>query len=178
MDRHDWRSNVAAKLSWKAEATNQTTHTEGSRDVDVSRARGILTYQVRPSAAVIGVRWIRNEQLQSSRKNRASRFTAAAQWSPTVRTNVSNFMRSGRLPIITTLLLQHRTPRTAWRFTDRQDVTTLPNQLAVAPPGTAFDLLFNALTSQIPDPLLRAQEAQRQLQQSGTPPICCLPDRF
>jgi uncharacterized protein (PEP-CTERM system associated) len=45
----------------------------------------------------------------------------------------------------------------------------LPEQLALGRTSTAFNLFFDALATRIPDPVLRAQEVQRLLLQTGIP---------
>ena len=75
-------------------------------------------------------------------------------------------------------IFNHRTPLSSWQFSDRKTVTSLPEQLALGRVGTAFDLLFDALTSQIPDPILRREEVERRLELSGIPPDLLLASTF
>jgi uncharacterized protein (PEP-CTERM system associated) len=105
-------------------------------------------------------------------------YGAGFDWIPSVRTQASAFAEKRAFGNSHNFSLQHRTPRTVWRYRDNKDVTTTPNQLATVRSGTAFDLLFDALASQFPDPVLRGQEVQRRLQQSGTPADLIVPRTF
>jgi uncharacterized protein (PEP-CTERM system associated) len=113
--------------------------------------------------------WESNNYSTAGGDQSSATYGVRAEWLPTDRTRVSGLAE--RRPNIDThqFSFDHRTRRTAWHFSDFKSVTTLANQLTLGQVTTAFDLFFNALTSQFPDPLTRAAAVDRLLQQSGIP---------
>jgi uncharacterized protein (PEP-CTERM system associated) len=165
-------------LRWTVEGTHQKTHYDVGRDIETSRIRGILTYQYDPQLRFLASGGYETNNYNPVERQGHAVYGGGFEWAPTVRTQVSGFYEKRPFGNFHNLTAQHRTARTAWRFSDRQDVTSLPSQLATVRAGTAFELLFNALTTQFPDPLLRAQEVERRLQQSGIPPDLLLAGQF
>ena len=65
------------------------------------------------------------------------------------------------------LTFEHRTPKTAWRFSDSRDVSAAPAQSGTTVAGSLGDLLFGQFASVEPDPLKRAQLVDQFLQTYG-----------
>jgi uncharacterized protein (PEP-CTERM system associated) len=156
-------------FGWTLNASYQGIHTDGSRDVNARRVGGSVLHQFTPQfrTSLLGG-WESNNYSTSGETSSAT-YGVQAEWLPTDRTRVNALAE--RRPSIDThqFSFSHRSRRTAWHFSDFKSVTTLANQLNLGQVTTAFDLFFNALTSQFPDPLARAAAVERLLQQSGIP---------
>jgi uncharacterized protein (PEP-CTERM system associated) len=157
------------RVGWTAYASNFNIRYDTGRNVEATRLRGTLGYRWDVDWRIHGI--IGHESNNYVSPDKVSRVTYGAgfEWTPTERTQVAavwerRFFGDGH-----SVSLQHRTARSAWRFTDRKEESILPNQLAFAGAGTAFDLLFDALAASIPNPVDRAREVERLLLQSGIP---------
>jgi uncharacterized protein (PEP-CTERM system associated) len=91
-------------------------------------------------------------------------------WTPTERTLVSLFQEKRFFGQGHSYQISHRTPLTAFKFSDTKDVSVLPPQLATVGLGSVYDLYFAQLASAIPDPTLRAQAVTALLAQTGISP--------
>jgi uncharacterized protein (PEP-CTERM system associated) len=90
-------------------------------------------------------------------------------WYPTERTQVSAFKERRFFGDGHTFSINHRTPLTAWKYTDSRDVSILPNQLTRVGLGTYYDLMYSQLASSMPDPVARADFVNNLLQTLGIP---------
>ena len=173
---NEWVGNIKGStpltaLVWSVDGNNQKYYYNSNlaRDTEASRLRGFLTYQLEPQfrVSVTGGRESNNFLSADQQGKTTSGF--GFEWTPTERTQVSALREKRFFGDGHSLTIRHRTPQTSWSFSDSRDVNTLPNQLITAGLGTAFDLLFNALTTRIPDPVARAREAEQLLLQEGIP---------
>jgi uncharacterized protein (PEP-CTERM system associated) len=57
---------------------------------------------------------------------------------------------------------------TAWKFVANKDVVVLPNTLTTITPGSVYELLYDVLSTAIPDPAARTEAVRRRLQESVT----------
>jgi len=92
------------------------------------------------------------------------------EWAPTERTNVTLNKEKRSFGDSYTADFKHRTALTAWRLSQSKNINTPSDQLLNTGLNSAFDLLNLQLTSTIPDPVARAQQANLLLQQSGISP--------
>jgi uncharacterized protein (PEP-CTERM system associated) len=156
-------------VGWTLQASHLNVNYDTDLDVEATRVRGTLGYRVDVDLRIHGIAgYERNNYLAVDTTSRVN-YGAGFDWTPTDRTHVAGtwerrFFGNGH-----SLTLRHRTARTAWQLSDRKEETILPNQLAFAGAGTAFDLLFDALAATIPDPVERAREVERLLVQRGIP---------
>ncbi|NTV09504.1 MAG: TIGR03016 family PEP-CTERM system-associated outer membrane protein [Zoogloea sp.] len=157
------------KLGWTVDGNSVRNDYDEARSVEAARVKAALVYMVDQQfrATVSGGRERNNysSQDQESKNN----YGAGFDWAPSERTKVSamkerRFFGNGH-----NISVRHRTARTAWSYTDTRDVSTLLNELAATGTGNTFDLLYSALANSIPDPLARAREVQRLLQENGIP---------
>ena len=91
------------------------------------------------------------------------------EWAPTERTQVVAAKDRRAYGDGHTFSLDHRTALSAWKFSDTREVRSMPPTLAQAQNGTIYDLMFTQLTSQIKDPVERAEAVTRQLERQGLP---------
>lgn len=65
------------------------------------------------------------------------------------------------------VFVMHRTPFTAWRYSDVKDVALLPMGLAGFNRGSVYDLMSDLLTVSITDPVAREEAARARVDQVG-----------
>lgn len=164
-------------LSWALDAHHQVVNRDVGPDPESDRAGASLIYQVDPQIRLT-VRGGYESNNYSSQRRSSKNYGGGVDWSPTERTQLTAFQEKRFFGDSRTISFRHRTRLTAWQYSDRKSVSVLPNQLAIPAPGVAFDLLFNALESRIPDPVERAQEVERLLAQGGIPPDLALASGF
>ncbi len=87
-------------------------------------------------------------------------------WLPTDRTKLSATREQRFFGDAYNLLFTHRTPLTAWKFVANKDVVVLPNTLTAITPGSVYELLYDVLSTSIPDPAARTEAVRRRLQES------------
>jgi uncharacterized protein (PEP-CTERM system associated) len=100
------------------------------------------------------------------------------EWAPTPRTNVYGNWEKRFFGTGWNYGAKHRTPYFSFAFNSTRDVNTDAQRTAGIGAGAAFNLLFAALTTRIPDPIDRAAEAQRLLREGGIPADLGLPPDF
>jgi uncharacterized protein (PEP-CTERM system associated) len=170
----DWFGSVTGRpvpygFEWALNGQYSIVHPGEGRDVSSRRAYGSVGYRFDPQIRVAArAGWESNDYAGT---NNASAATYGAQldWVPTDRTRVSALAEHRPFTNTHQINFTHRTRLTSWILSDSKTVTSLPAQLAVGRLGTAFDLLFNVLASNFPDPVERTAEVNRRLQQSGIP---------
>ncbi|MEJ7670350.1 MAG: TIGR03016 family PEP-CTERM system-associated outer membrane protein [Casimicrobiaceae bacterium] len=187
-DNADYRVNDASgrlngrtavtSLGWTVEANRQSIEYDRGRDTEADRIRGILTYQFDPQFRVSTTAGYESNDYATFAKQSATTYGASFDWAPSARTNVNAAWEKRFFGNSWNYGFRYRTPLTAWSFSDRRDVTTNAENQAERGSGVAFDRLFNALASRIPDPLERALEVNRLLDQGGIPPDLNVPGDF
>lgn len=156
-------------FGWALDANKSTTHFDTRRSIELRLLRGTLFYHYDPELTFLAIAGHESNNYASPSMEDKATYGAGFEWTPSPRTRAAGTAERRFFGDSHDFTLTHRTPLSSWQYSDRRMVTVLPNQLALTSPGTAFDLLFNALTSRFPDPIARAQEVERLLQQTGTP---------
>ncbi len=100
------------------------------------------------------------------------------EWAPTDRTKLTASRERRSFGNSHSIAFTHRTPLSAWRFTDSRSVTALPNQSSSTGLGTYYDLFNSQLVSTVPDPVARAQQVNNLLLQSGIAPNAVITQGF
>jgi uncharacterized protein (PEP-CTERM system associated) len=162
-------TNLAA-LGWSLNASNQTiSSSQGGDDTELRRLRGSLTYLFDPQIRVSALGGWESNTFSGASRGSAATYGGSVEWTLSPRTQVKALMEKRSFGDTHEASFTHRTPLSSWQFSDRRSITTTPEQLALGRTGTAFDVMFDALASRFPDPVIRAQEVERLLLQSGTP---------
>ena len=105
----------------------------------------------------------------ASTRNRSNTTNGVGvDWLPTDRTKLSATREQRFFGDAYNLLFTHRTPLTAWKFVANKDVVVLPNTLTTITPGSVYELLYDVLSTSIPDPSARTEAVRRRLQESAT----------
>jgi uncharacterized protein (PEP-CTERM system associated) len=162
-------STDLATIGWALNANQQTTRFNSRPALELSRVRGSVLYHYDPELTFSLLGGVESNNYASQSSESRATYGVGFDWAPGPRTRAKGTAEKGFFGDNHDLSFSHRTPRSSWQYTDSKAATVVPNQLALARPGSAFDLLFDALTSRFPDPVVRAQEVERQLQQNGIP---------
>jgi len=157
-------------LAWTSEITQQNVDYSAGRATTANRLNLSLTYALSPQLRVSadGGREANNYTTLDKENYANSGIGFAWSPSPLTRFQASRDQRSfGEAHNIS---LEHRTEKTAWRFTDTNDVSVTPNQTGVTSQGAVFDILFQQFSAIEPDPTARTQLVNSYLQANGLSP--------
>jgi len=158
------------RVSWSADASHQAYEYSAGRRTEDDRVRGVLYFPVNPQLRVSLIAGVESSNLSTLDKETQSTPGAGIDWSPTERTRLSGQYEKRFFGSSHSLTFEHRTPRTAWRFSDVQDIVTNFGQPATGQLGTAYDLFFTQFASLQPDPVLRADLVDQFLRTRGIAP--------
>ncbi|MDD2711649.1 MAG: TIGR03016 family PEP-CTERM system-associated outer membrane protein [Simplicispira sp.] len=164
-------------LGWSVDATQEKADYSIGRSIDTTALRARLSYAVTPQLelAVLGGAESTN-QISLVRESH-SITGVGAQWHPSARTKLV-FERENRyFGSAHNVLLEHRTARTVWRYTDKKGVS---NGLGApsASLGGLFDLLDGFYSATEPDPILRTQRVLAEIERLGLPADLQVPQDF
>lgn len=157
-------------LGWFADASQQQVDYSAGRSTESDRLDLGLSYAITPQLSVLvhGGREANNYLSLDKQSHGTSGVAVRWNASPTTQLSASRdqrFFGAGH-----SLSFTHRTPRTAWKFSDARDVVTTPSQAGVLSLGSVYDLLFSQFTAVEPDPVARAQLVNTYLQTRGLNP--------
>ena len=156
-------------LGWSADAGRERFDYREGRSTEADRLNLGLSYALTPQLSVFANLGRESDNFTSLDKQSDGTHGFGASWSPSERTRVS--VVRGQRPFGTThaLNLEHRTARTAWRFTDTKDVAATPSQSNLTGFGAIYDLLFNQFAALEPRADERARLVNAFLLNNGIP---------
>jgi uncharacterized protein (PEP-CTERM system associated) len=157
-------------LGWTADASRQIVDYSNGRPTEGERANVGLTYGITPQLTVNARVGREANNYTSLSKESFATSGWGFGWRPSEATRLSGSVDQRSFGTAHNLSFEHRTPRTAWSFTDSKDVSTTPIQSGQAVVGSLYDLLFSQFATQQPDPVLRAQLVNAYLQIYGLAP--------
>lgn len=167
-------------LGWTADASRQSVDYSNGRPTESERANVGLTYGITPQLTVNAR--VGREANNYTSLNKESYATSGwgFGWRPSEATRLSGSVDQRSFGTAHNLSFEHRTPRTAWSFTDSKDVSTTPIQSGQAVVGSRYDLLFRQFSAQLPlaDPVLVAQLVNTYLQINQLAPNTIVPLGF
>lgn len=142
-------------FNWALDASRQTSDFKSGREVDADQLRGTLGYRVMPELNVVLLPgWESNNYKTTDKESRLT-WGVGADWA-SERTKASARLEDRTFGRTYALNLEHRTQRTAWKFSDSKNANVTPTQLGRAQLGALYDLLFFQFESIEPDPVRRA----------------------
>lgn len=153
-------------FNWALDASRQTSDFKSGREVDADQLRGTLGYRVMPELNVVLLPgWESNNYKTTDKESRLT-WGVGADWA-SERTKASARLEDRTFGRTYALNLEHRTQRTAWKFSDSKNANVTPTQLGRAQLGALYDLLFFQFESIEPDPVRRALLVESFLQANG-----------
>lgn len=143
-------------LGWSAGASRQSIDYSTGRPTEADRLILGLSYLITPQLRVSanGGREANNYTSVDKKSYGTSGF--GVSWSPSVMTTLSASRDHHSFGNTHSLSFEHRTPRTAWKYTDSKDVSATPTQTGIASLAIS-DLLYGQYVSAVKNPVSRAQ---------------------
>ncbi len=158
--------SASARLGWGLALTHEGDAYERSRSTVSDRASATLNLSATPELVFSLSAGREATNLASVDKESSPTWGVGLDWRPSERTHVSLERDKRFFGESHAAILEYRTPRTAWRYADTQDVST-PSATGTGSTQTAYDLLFAQYASMYPDPALRAQMVTAALARNG-----------
>ena len=157
-------------LGWRVDASQQSINYTFGRATKADRVSLGLSYFLTPQLNIFGN--VGREATNYVSLDKQSYVTRGfgVRWSPSERTKFSAsrdylFFGDGH-----NISFDHRTARTAWRFSDTRGISTTPTQAGITNRGLNYDILYTQFASIEPDPVLRSQLVNAFLQTNGLNP--------
>lgn len=154
-------------LSWTLDANHQEQEYSSGRSFESDRVRGIFTHAFTPQLSLALIPGWESNNYVSQDKDSSATFGGQLQWALSDRTHFSALLEKRFFGRAYAVSLDHRTPRTAWRFSDSRDASSTPTQAGSTSLGSLYDLYFFQFESIQPDPVLRAQLVNSFLAANG-----------
>ena len=157
-------------LGWRVDASQQSVDYTVGRPTKADRLSLGLSYTVTPQLNIfVNAGRETNNYVRLDKQSYGTRGFGL-RWSPSERTSLSasrdyRFFGEGH-----NVSFDHRTARTAWRFSDTKGISTTPTQTGITNQGLNYDILYTQFASIQPDPVLRAQLVNAFLQTNGLNP--------
>jgi uncharacterized protein (PEP-CTERM system associated) len=166
-------------LTWMVEAVALRTDYSQGRDTEDNRARAVLTYAFDPQFRVNGTGGYERANYITLDMTGNSTYGGGFDWAPTPRTKLHADWERRFFGDSWDYRFSHYLSRVSMAISDTRNVTT-DAQDRVGSPGytAAYDLLFAALASSIPDPIDRGNQVQEILRGGSVPPGLALPSNF
>jgi uncharacterized protein (PEP-CTERM system associated) len=157
-------------LGWFANASQQNIDYSGIPPAEADRFTVGPSYAITPQLRVSANagRELNNYTTPDKKSYPTSGF--AVTWTPSAMTTLSASKELRSFGETHNVSLEHRTGRTAWKFTDSKDILQTPGQPGSASLGSIYSLLFSQFASIEPDPAARAQLVNAFLQANGLNP--------
>jgi uncharacterized protein (PEP-CTERM system associated) len=137
----------------------------GSRTDNRIRALAIYAVDRQLKFSIIG--GYERSDFASTNTRSTNTTGAGVEWLPTDRTKLSATREKRFFGDAYNLFFTHRTALTAWKFVTTKDVVVLPNTLTNVTPGSVYELLYDVLSTSVPDPAARTEAVRRRLQDSA-----------
>ena len=157
-------------LGWSADAGRQQVDYNPGRSIQADRLNLGLSYAIAPQVIVSANVGREADNFTSLEKQSGVTHGFGASWTPSERTLMSVVRGQRRFGNTHALNLEHRTARTAWRYTDSKDVSVKPGQSNLTGLGSVYDLLFNQFAALEPRADERARLVNAFLQDNGIKP--------
>jgi uncharacterized protein (PEP-CTERM system associated) len=157
-------------LGWSADASQQTIDYSAGRPTEADLLNLGLSYVITPQLRVSGRAGREANNYTSVDKKSYGTSGFGVNWSPSAMTTLSASRDHRSFGDAHSLSFEHRTARTAWKFTDSKDILVTPSQTGIASLGSIYDLLYRQFASIEPNPAARAQLVNAFLQANGVSP--------
>ncbi len=165
-------------LGWSADASRQSVDYSAGRPTEVDRLNLGLSYSITPQLSVFANGGREANNYTSFDKQNYDTSGIGISWSPSEMTKLSASLDHRSFGDAHSLSFEHRTARTAWKFTDSKDVSVTPSQTGLGSLGSIYDLLYSQFASLEPNPAARAQLVNGYLQANGISPNATVVSSF
>jgi len=156
-------------LGWLFNAALQETDYSQGRRTQSDTLRAGLVYAATPQLAFTVFAGVESNDVITPSRKSYSYNGLNLDWRPSPRTRVNAGVDDRYFGHSHNVLVEHRTGRTVWRFTDNQGVSNSLLNAANATLGSLYNLMDSLYTSVEPDPIKRAQLIEADLLKLGLP---------
>ncbi len=157
----------AGALSWSLDASTTDHQYSLGRGLAEDRLQGAAIYAINPQLKLSLLGGTDANNYTTLAKERHTSSGLGLNWAISANTKLAAELQRRSFGKSHNLSFEHRTARTAWRFSDSRDVSAGPAESGTTVAGTLGDLLFSQFTSAEPDPLKRALLVDQFLQTYG-----------
>lgn len=171
-------SPSASRLGWSVQAGQQSANYSLGRTTESDSLTGSLSYALMPQLVVTATAGQEGNNYNSLARETNLTTGQGIQWTPSPNANFSASRQTRVFGQSHTLNFGYRTGRTAWSFTDSQDVTNSPSQSGLTSLGPIYDLYFAQFATVEPDPVKRAELVNAFLQANGINPNAIVVSNF
>ena len=159
-----------SKLGWLVDLLHREDDFSQGRNTTDNIALGQLTYAVTPEFNVSLRANTESNNIITLQTQTYNGWGWGLDWAPSPRTHLfltedQRFFGSSHV-----YGFDYRTPRTVWRISNTQGLSTGQTNDGRGNPSSAFDLLFAQFATLEPDPVLRAQLVNNFLKSNGIDP--------
>lgn len=169
---------AGARLGWTLTAQQQGTSYSAGRTTESDLVAAAFTYAVLPKVNLSISGGQESNNFTTADKQSSATFGYGASWIPSETTNFSASRDNRRFGESFSIIANHRTARTAWRFTDSRSIANPAAQNGLVAPGSTFDIFFNQFAGTEPDPVKRAALVNSFLLANGIDPNSSLTTSF
>lgn len=178
----DWSLRVDNRqsgqlLGWAVEAVQEQADFSLGRSIDTGTLRTRLSYAVTPQWMLLAVAGVESTNQMSLARESHRISGVGVLWRPSERTRVLLEQENRYFGKAHNVLLEHRTARTLWRYSDTKGVSQGMGAQS-ASLGGLFDLLDGFYAQAEPDPILRAQRVQAEINRLGLSADLLVPSDF
>ncbi|MBK5206984.1 MAG: TIGR03016 family PEP-CTERM system-associated outer membrane protein, partial [Polaromonas sp.] len=145
-----------SNLGWSADATRQSIDYSPGRPTEADRLNFGLSYAITPQLRVSANAGREANNYTSFDKQSYGTSGFGVNWSPSATTTLAASRDRRSFGNAHSLRFEHRTARTAWKFTDSKGVSATPIQTGIASLAIS-DLLYSQYLSIEKNPVSRAQ---------------------
>jgi uncharacterized protein (PEP-CTERM system associated) len=162
---------ASSRLGWTLDAGRQNIVYGNARPNESDKLAVGLTYAVTPNLNVSGTAGAEANNYTTFDKQNFATSGLGFNWVLSAATKLAASFENRSFGRSHNLSIEHRTPRTVWRFSDGQDVTATPSDPASGSLGSTYDLFFSQFANLEPDLIKRAALVTNFLQVNGINPV-------
>lgn len=166
------------RLGWSVNASRQSIDYNVGRSTEDDRFIVGLSYIVTPQLIISARGGREANNYTSLDKQSYANSGVGFNWNPSQATRLAASVDHRSFGSAHSLDFEHRTARTAWRFSDMKDAAATPNQAVVGSLGSIYDLLYSQFASLEPNEAARAQLVNAYLLANGISPNAVVVSSF
>ena len=159
--------NIKRRFGWRLVASQRSINFTPGRTEENDRIQGLISYLAIPQLKLYILGGYEANNYLTLEKKGYTNSGYGFVWKPTQRTSIEaerdhRFFGTGYR-----IVFNHRTPRTAWRYSDVKDIFIGSAFSTAGSTGILFDVLFDQFASIEPDPVRRTQLVNNFLRANG-----------
>ena len=157
-------------LDWAADVSQQKVDYSAGRATESQHLNLALSYAITPQLRVSAFGGRETNNFTTLDKEAHATSGIGLDWLPSEITRFQASRSQHAFGDTHAVSLAHRTPKTAWRFSDSRNVSVTPSQSGLVGQGAVFDILFDQFAAVEPNPTTRAQLVNAYLLANGISP--------